>query len=93
VDPAQSAAWDLVSVTMATVYCVLPLRYEAGVLTIAMAADDVRVKKDLKSMLAVKRVDGEVWPADRIRKGIARDYAGRDDHTLDLLRRIGEGHT
>jgi len=90
-DPARLAALALIPEAMATVYQILPLRYEAGILTIAMAADDEGVKEDLKRLLGLERVDGVVWPKDRIREGIAKDYVGQEDSVSELLRRLEEG--
>ena len=90
-DQAREWALAVVPAVMAEVYRVLPLRYEGGVLTVAMAADDEGVRADLKTLLGLLRVDGVIWPEDRIRKGIAEHYAGRDEGPTDLLRWLGEG--
>ena len=90
-DPGQLDALALVPETRAMVYGILPLRFEAGVLTIAMAADDENVKGDLKNMLGLYRVDAVLWPEDRIRQGIAEHYAGREFSLSELLRRLEEG--
>jgi type IV pilus assembly protein PilB len=74
-DPAQVSALKLVPENLATVYRVLPLRYEADILTIALAATNEWVANELKIFLGVERVDHLVWPLEEIERGIAKCYS------------------
>lgn len=68
------SAIKLVPKNMATVYHVLPLRFEADVLTIALEANNEWMAKELKTFLGVNRVNHIVWPLEEIERGIAECY-------------------
>lgn len=74
-DPAQLSALKLVPRNMAMVYQVLPLRFDADTLTIAIAASNEWMANELKNFLGIKRVDYVVWPPEQIERGIAERYA------------------
>jgi hypothetical protein len=87
-EPARRAAIALVPEVMATVFRVLPLRYERGILTVAVAVVNEAARDDLKHLLGLERVDTVVWPEDRVRQEIAEQYGCPEVNLDEWLRQL-----
>jgi type IV pilus assembly protein PilB len=71
----ERAALNLVPETMATVYRVLPLTFQDGVLTVAISAEDEGVLSDLKNILGVREVRCVLRPLGEIEKDREKAYS------------------
>ncbi len=83
-------AIQAVNETMATVYKVLPLTYQDGVLTVAMAnPSNMAALDDLRNFLGCKEVKAAIAPAKAIAEATTKYYAGRQEESiLDIIQQL-----
>jgi len=82
---------ERLSASVATVYKVVPIAYENGVLTVAMADPlNVRILDDLRFLLDVS-VRGAVSNPEAVGRAIERYYAGADESVESLLAELDTG--
>ena len=76
--------------TMATVYKVLPLTYQDGILTVAMAdPSNMAALDDLRNFLSCKEVKAMIAPAKAIAEATTKHYAGKQEESiLDLIQQL-----
>ncbi len=76
---------ERVSPSIATVYKVIPVRFENGVLTLALADPlNVKVLDDLRFLLDCE-LKGAVSNEDAVNRALDKYYAGESDSVEDLL--------
>ena len=76
---------ERVSPSVATVYKVIPVRYENGVLTLALADPlNVKVLDDLRFLLDCE-IKGAVSNPEAVDRALDKYYAGETDSVEDLL--------
>lgn len=87
---ASPEAIQAVSETMASVYKVLPLTYQDGILTVVMAdPSNLAALDDLRNLLGCKEVKAAIAPARAILDAMAKCYAGKQEESiLDIIREI-----
>ena len=84
---------ERVSPSIATVYKVMPVRFEDGILTLALADPlNVKVLDDLRFLLDCDLV-GAVSNEDAVAAALDKYYAGQADSVEDLLTELEDGQT
>ncbi len=79
----------LVPETMASVYKILPLSVQDGVLTVATGDPSARTAlDDLRNFLGVKEVKAMIAPPKAIEEATAKAYAGKEESILDLIQQL-----
>ncbi len=79
----------LVPETMASVYKILPLSVQDGVLTVASGDPSARTAlDDLRNFLGVKEVKAMIAPPKAIEEATTRAYAGKEESILDLIQQL-----
>jgi len=82
---------ERVSPTIATVYRVVPVTFENGVLTVAMADPlNVKILDDLRFLLDCE-VRGAVSNEGAVARALERLYAGREESLEELINELDDG--
>ncbi|MFL5339297.1 MAG: ATPase, T2SS/T4P/T4SS family [Gemmataceae bacterium] len=82
----NTQAVGMVQETMATVYKILPLTFENGVLTVVMAdPGNLQALDDLRNFLGIQQVQAVLAPPRQIEEAIKTAYSGRQDNIADLI--------
>jgi type IV pilus assembly protein PilB len=82
-------ALALVPETMAGVYKVLPLTLKDKVLTIAIGdPNNLAALDDLRNLLSVSEVIGQLAPPQMIADALVKAYAGKEESIIDLIQEI-----
>jgi len=82
---------ERVSPSIASVYRVIPISYENGVLTVAMADPlNVKILDDLRFLLDCE-VRGAVSNEAAVARALERFYAGREESIESLLKELDDG--
>ena len=80
-----------VSPSIATVYKVVPVRFENGILTLALADPlNVKVLDDLRFLLDCEIV-GAVSNEEAVARALDKHYSGQDESVEDLLTELEDG--
>jgi len=91
--PNQQAV-SMVQETMATVYKILPLSFENGVLTVVMAdPGNLQALDDLRNFLGIQQVQAVLAQPRQIEEGIKSAYSGRQDNIADLIAELNADTT
>ncbi len=91
--PNQQAV-AMVQETMATVYKILPLSFENGVLTVVMAdPGNLQALDDLRNFLGIQQVQAVLAPPRQIEEGIKTAYSGKQDNIADLIAELNADTT
>src|SRR5262245_17435949 len=82
----QPQAVAMVQETMATVYKILPLRYENNVLTVVMAdPGNLQALDDLRNFLGIQQVQAVLAPPRLIDAAITNAYSGKQETIADII--------
>ena len=82
---------ERVSASVATVYQIIPVRFEGGILTVAMADPlNVRILDDLRFLLDCE-VRGAVSNEGAVARALERYYAGQQESVEQLLSELDDG--
>ncbi len=84
--PIPRNVLDKVTVSIANMYRIIPVRFEKGVLTVAMADPrNVAALDDLKFMTNCE-VKGAVSSEEAVKKAIEKHYAGQEESIENLMK-------
>jgi type IV pilus assembly protein PilB len=87
-------AIGMVQETMATVYKLLPLSYENGVLTVVMAdPGNLQALDDLRNFLGISQIEAVLAPPKQIEDAINNSYSGKQDNITDLIAELNADST
>src|SRR5579864_1347683 len=87
-------AIGMVQETMATVYKLLPLSYENGVLTVVMAdPGNLQALDDLRNFLGISQIEAVLAPPKQIEEAINNSYSGKQDNITDLIAELNADST
>ncbi len=80
------AVLDKITVSIANMYRIVPVRFEKGILTVAMADPrNVAALDDLKFMTSCE-VKGAVSSEEAVKKAIEKNYAGQEESIENLMK-------
>ncbi|MCS6850721.1 MAG: type II secretion system ATPase GspE [Gemmataceae bacterium] len=83
------AAIEAVPETMASLYKILPLTYEDGVLTIATADPyNLAALDDLRNLLGFTNVQAVLAPPRLLEDTIHKNYAGKEESILEIIQQL-----
>lgn len=79
-------AIQMVQQTMAEVYKILPMKYENGVLTVAMAdPNNLQALDDLRNFIGLGQVEAVLAPQKQLEEAITRAYTGKEESIAALI--------
>jgi type IV pilus assembly protein PilB len=79
-------AVQMVQQTMAEVYKILPMKYENGVLTVAMAdPNNLQALDDLRNFIGLGQVEAVLAPQKQLEEAITRAYTGKEESISALI--------
>ncbi len=79
-------AIQMVQQTMAEVYKILPMKYENGVLTVAMAdPNNLQALDDLRNFIGLGQVEAVLATPKQLEEAITRAYTGKEESIAALI--------